>query len=76
MKTTLVLDDAVAERLRVRAKERGVSMSSIVEDALIRLLASEEERTSPPPRLPSYHLGLPLVDVADRDALYDVMDPL
>lgn len=77
MKTTLVLDDAVAERLRARAKERGVSMSSIVEDALIRLLASEEAaRNSPPQRLPSYKLGLPSVDVADRNALYDLMDPL
>lgn len=76
MKTTLVLDDEVAARLRARARAQGVSMSSVVEDAVLRVLALEDQApSSPPAALPSYHLGAPLVDVADREALYEVMDP-
>ena len=50
MKTTLVLDDALVERVRERAKERGVSMSSIVEEAIVRMLtekAPPDHRSGP-----------------------------
>ncbi|MGB7981180.1 MAG: ribbon-helix-helix protein, CopG family [Candidatus Nanopelagicales bacterium] len=77
MKTTLVLDDCVVERLRARAKEEGVSMSSIVEEAVIRLLACEKSASERGPRrLPSFNSGGYLVDIADRDALHDAMDEL
>ena len=41
MKTTLVLEDALVERVRQLAKERGVSMSSVVEEAIARMLAEQ-----------------------------------
>jgi hypothetical protein len=77
MKTTLVLDDALVERVRQRARERGVSMSSIVEEAIFKLLSEQPpaHRAEPHP-LPRYRLGEFLVDIADRDALYDTMDGL
>lgn len=47
-------------------------MSYLVEAALRHLLEPRAERPQLPP-LPSYRMGLPLVDIADRDALYEAM---
>jgi hypothetical protein len=74
MKTTLVLDDALVERVRERAKERGVSMSSVVEEAIFRMLTDESAPDHPPLDLPSFNSGGYLVDVTDRNAIYDALD--
>jgi hypothetical protein len=76
MKTTLVLDDALVEQVRQRARERGVSMSSIVEEAIFRMLTEEPSTSELPPLLdlPSYRMGNWLVDITDRNAIYDTMD--
>jgi hypothetical protein len=75
MKTTLVLDDALVDRVRERAKERGVSMSSVVEEAIVRMLAQPAGPASREPiDLPSFPMGPFLVDITDRDALYDALD--
>jgi len=73
MKTTLVLDDSVAARLRREAQRRRTTMSQIVEDALRRYLDARPEKPKLPP-LPVHDMGVPLVDIADRDALYDAME--
>lgn len=73
MKTTLVLDDSVAARLRREAQRRGTTMSRLVEDALRRYLDTRPVPVPLPP-LPVYDMGRPLVDIADRDALYDAME--
>jgi Ribbon-helix-helix protein, copG family len=73
MKTTLVLDDALVEQVRQKARERGVSMSSIVEEAIQRMLV-ESVPPAPVNDLPSYPMGPFLVDIADRNALYDALD--
>ena len=76
METTLTLDDAVMRELREEATRRGITPSALVEVAVCRLLA---ERPAPKPKtdelppLPSWS-GEALVDVADREALYEVMD--
>jgi hypothetical protein len=75
MKTTLVLDDALVDRVRKRAKERGVSMSSIVEEAILQMLM-QETPDHPPLELPSFNSGGYLVDISDRNALYDSMDEM
>lgn len=75
MKTTLILEDALVERVRVRARERGVSMSSIVEEAIVRLFA-EAPAAREPIDLPSYPMGPARVDISDRNALYDFLDGL
>jgi hypothetical protein len=75
MKTTLNIDDTVMERLRKEAVRRGTTMSELVEAGL-RLVLKEvdETRHDDLPPLPSWNGGEPLVDIADRDALYRAME--
>jgi hypothetical protein len=73
MKTTLVLDDALATRLKQEAARRGESMSRIVEAAL-RLFLRRRDRRGPLPPLPTFKSGGFLVDISDRDALYQAME--
>lgn len=73
MKTTLNIDAGVMARLKQEAQRRGTTMSQLVEAALRMLLESQEENHEVPP-LPKFSSGGLLVDVADRDALYDTMD--
>ena len=73
MKTTLNIDDTVMDRLRRESARTGRTMSELVETALRQLL----QRRSVTPELsplPSFKSGGALVDVADRDALYRVME--
>lgn len=75
MKTTLNIDDTVMARLRREATRQNKTMSELVEAAL-RLLfhpARHSKKKKLPP-LPTFRSGGYLVDVADRDALYDVME--
>lgn len=73
MKTTLILDDALAARLKREAAQQGRTMSELVEMAL-RLLFKPPKRPAAPPELPSFDGGGSLVDVADRSALYEAME--
>jgi hypothetical protein len=73
MKTTLIIDDSVMTLLKREAARRGCTMSELVESALRRLL-SEKEARSPLPPLPKFKSGGAVVDVADRDALYQAME--
>ncbi len=76
MKTTLVLDDDLYRQAKVTAAHRGVSVASVVEEALRLLLlgATAEEPQAAPPPLPSWDLGEPLVDIYDNRALRDALD--
>jgi hypothetical protein len=74
MKTTLVLDDSLVERVRERAKRRGVSMSSIVEEAIVLMLTEKVTPDQSPLELPSFNSGGYLVDITDRNAMYDALD--
>ena len=73
MKTTLNIDDTVMDRLRRESARSGRTMSELVETALRHLL---QRRSAAPDLLPLPHFdsGGALVDVADRDALYRVME--
>ena len=75
LKTTLNIDDTVMAQLRREAARQNRTMSELVEAAL-RLLfhAGQRQRKKKLPPLPMFHGGKPLVDIADRDALYDVME--
>ena len=73
MKTTLVIDDQVMARLKGEAARQGRTMSELVEAAL-RLLLDRKPEPGDLPELPTFHGGELLVDVADRDALYDVLE--
>jgi hypothetical protein len=72
MKTTLVIDDRLMERLRKEAARRGTTISELVESAIRTLLGTRAPRRELP-RLPTFKASL-LVDLAKRDALYDAME--
>ena len=72
MKTTLILPDHLVRELKRRAAKHGETLSAVVAEALRRGLDTPEPTDLPP--LPSYDMGAPRVDIADRDALYRAMD--
>jgi len=72
MKTTLVLPDHLVRALKRQATERGTTLSAVVAEALRRGLEAPE--VVEVPELPAYPMGRPLVDLADRDALYQTME--
>jgi hypothetical protein len=73
MKTTLNIDANVMKELKREAARQGRTMSDLVETAL-RLLLRPPHKHEPPPPLPSFHGGGALVDIADREALYQAME--
>ena len=74
MKTTLNIDDTVMQRLREEAARQLTTMSALVEAGLRLILEAKPEEASDLPPLPSWNAGRELVDIADRDALYAVLD--
>ncbi|MDX2141975.1 MAG: type II toxin-antitoxin system VapB family antitoxin [Rhodospirillaceae bacterium] len=73
MKTTLNIDDTVMAKVKREAAKRGMTMGELVETAL-RTFLNAKPSNDPLPPLPSYSMGPMLVDIADRDALYDAME--
>lgn len=74
MKTTLIIPDPVMDRLREEAARRGCSMSEVVEEALRTMLDADPAADPDPSPLPAFDAGRPAVDIADREALYHVME--
>ncbi len=72
-KTTLTIDESVMAQLRQEAAKRGRTMSDLVETALRLLFRARKTRSALPP-LPTWKSGGAMVDVADRDALYQAME--
>lgn len=72
MKTTLIIPDPVFRELKRRATERGTTLSELATE-LMRQGLREPSKRKPLPRLPSFSCGPPLVDIADREALYRVL---
>lgn len=73
VKTTLNIDASVMARLKREAARQGRTMSELVETALRSLFRAQRTREVLPP-LPSFKSGGQLVDIADRDALYQAME--
>jgi plasmid stability protein len=72
-RTTLDLDPVVTEALRARARQEGKSMSQVASEALAEALTSTP--VDPPPfEWKTYDMGLPLIDLEDKDALYRILD--
>lgn len=75
MKTTLNLDDRLLHAAKQLAAERGVTLTSIVEDAV--RVALSERPASERPRIewPTVRgNATPAIDISDRDELYDRME--
>jgi len=73
MKTTLMIDDVIFSHLKEEAARQGRTMSELVESALRLFLTRPRKQPRLPP-LPSFNGGRLLVDVSNRDALYDAME--
>ena len=73
MKTTLNISDVTMGQLRREAARQGRTMSELVEAALRALLQPRGSKVELPP-LPAFRSGGARVNIANRDALYDVMD--
>ena len=73
MKTTFNIDDTVMIELKREAVRSGRTMSELVETALRLLLRSQRRQGKIPP-LPEFRSGGTLIDIADREALYDAME--
>lgn len=73
MKTTLNIDDSIMAVLKREAARQGSTMSELVESALRLLFKSQKSQRELPP-LPTFRSGGHLVDIADRDALYQAME--
>jgi len=73
MKTTLNISDATMVKLKREAARQGRTMSELVESAL-RMLLTKPKATAELPPLPEFRSGGARVDIANRDALYEVME--
>lgn len=74
MKTTLEIPDGLMRELKARAVHEGTTMSELVESALRALLAPEDRKARQLPPLPTWNGGGWVVDPADREALYELLD--
>lgn len=73
MKTTLVIDDHVMRRLKAQAAREGRTLSELVEAALRLFLDRRPAAEARGGALPTFQ-SRALVDLADRQALYQAME--
>ncbi|WP_159500615.1 ribbon-helix-helix domain-containing protein [Microbacterium sp. 18062] len=75
MRTTLSIDDALLDRAKQRAQQRGVTLGRYVEEALREHL-SAPPRVGEPVSLPVFPGGRlrPGIDPSSNRALYDALD--
>ena len=72
-RTTLDLDGSVLSELRRRGRREGKSMGQVASEVLARGLA-EDERPAPAFQWRTARLGKPLVDLEDKDAVWEALD--
>jgi len=75
MRTTMNLPDGLMAQVRARATASGRTATSVVEEAL-RLLLEQSPAAGPRRPMPTYGRGGGgfLLDITDRDALWDALD--
>jgi len=73
MKTTLNISEVTMKQLKQEAARQGRTMSELVEAALRALLRQRKEAGKLPP-LPEFSSGGSRVNIANREALYEVME--
>ena len=72
MKTTLNISDVTMHEVKREAVRRRQTMSEIVEAALRTIVEPQRRKTELPP-LPEFSSGGLRVNVANREALYEVI---
>jgi hypothetical protein len=74
MKTTLTISDVTMREVKREAARRRQTMSELVESALRAVVEPQRDMVSKLPPLPEFSGGGLRVDVANREALYRVME--
>jgi plasmid stability protein len=74
-RTTLDVDTVVLNQLRVRAAEEGKSMGQVASELLAPALAAGEQGQEPGPlRWTSKKMGMPRIDLEDKETLWLSLD--
>jgi hypothetical protein len=73
MNVTLIIPDPVFRALKRRAAERDETMSALVTEYLAQGLR-ETRKPKRPFRFPTFKMGPPRLNVANREELYEVLE--
>ena len=84
VKATFDIQDDILKRLREEAELRGTTMSALVESGILRVLDNPQilaakkkaaaKSKKPFPPIPTWKGGKFLVDINNREELYEVLD--
>ena len=74
MKATFDIDESVMRRLNEVAIRRETTVSALVKAAIKSIPGVVSPPESPRRPLPSWPMGKPLVDISNREELYDAME--
>jgi hypothetical protein len=73
-RTTLVLEEGILNGIREEAHLEGKDMSELANELLLQGLIARRAKVKAPAELPAFSMGLPRVNLADRDALEQLME--
>jgi hypothetical protein len=74
MRTTIVIDDELFRELKKRAAEENRMLPAVTQALRSGLARRESTWRARRVRFPSFSMGSPTVDLADRNQLFEVMD--
>lgn len=74
MKTTLVISDILMTKIKALAAKQDMTLSRKIESLLRKGMGLEEEKPKKIPKIPTFSMGEALIDINDRDALFDLID--
>ena len=72
-RTTLILEDSCMSALKDLAHREGRPLTRVVNEILVEGIR-RRAANAPKVKLPSFRMGRPSVDIADRDALETVIE--
>lgn len=75
MRTTIDIDQPILNELKRLQKREGKSLGRLMSDLLAEALGRRRSRPEPsPPFTWNTTRGRPLVDLADKDRVYEILD--
>jgi plasmid stability protein len=73
-RTTLDLDPAVLRELRIRSRNSKKSMGRVASEILAQALSHPNDTPGPPFQWVSRDLGVPVVNLEDKEAVRAILD--
>jgi predicted DNA-binding ribbon-helix-helix protein len=73
-RTTLILEDACMDALKDLAHREGRPLTRVVNEILVEGVRRRARRPAIRVRIPTFRMGRPQVDLADREALEAAME--